>query len=853
MSARGASFSAVGGALWLCKLAGLLCLLATGSAFAGQPDASLAVASAKADVIVAADGTGQYTSIQEAISAAPMKTDPATPRWVIFVKAGTYRERVYVQRERGNIHVIGEDREKTVLVYNQHANLPGPDGKTIGTFRTPTLQIDGDGMIWENLTIANDAGKPGPRPDGPAVSQALALRADGDRLEFRGCRFLGWQDTILVNRGRHYFADCYIEGSVDFIFGAATSYFDRCRIHVVGDGYITAASTPKDTAHGLVFADCRITGAEGVKTYLGRPWRDFAKTVFLRTDMSVAVRPEGWHNWNKPQAEQTTCYAEFASTGLGANAATRVQWAKPLSADEAAVLTPGRVLGGTDGWNPAGGQHPVIVLVGDSTVGQSSGWGPGFRSLASDGAIVVNPAQNGRSSKSYRAEGHWDKALAFKGDYYLIQFGHNDQPGKGPERETDPETTYAENMARYVDEVRAIGGKPVLITSLTRRIFSRTDPARIESTLTPYAEAVKRVAREKQVPLIDLHAISREYCERLGPVETAKFNVPGREGSPDTTHLGPLGSIAFARLVVAELRVQVPELAPFLRGGREASLLTDVTYGEAGGEKLLLDASVPAGEGLHPVAILIHGGGWSGGDKRSVLPGSGADISPWFAPLTAAKFTWFSINYRLAPKHRWPAGFDDVQTAIRWVKAHAAEFKGDPTRIAIFGHSAGGHLACLAATLDDPSVRVQAVVGFAPVTNHEQDLPIRGGLSPSLQALLDRPKEPTPESLAVLREISPLNHVRAGLPPVLLIHGDADRTVPIQQSLDFQARLREHNVPCDLIVIPGGVHGLNGWLELAPDYQTRMVEWLRATLRVSELSASAAHAEARPATPTPST
>lgn len=309
-------------------------------------------AAPRADVIVAADGTGQYASLQEAISAAPMRTDPAAPRWVIFVKAGTYHERVYVQRERGNIHVIGEDRGKAVVVYGQHANLPGPDGKIIGTFRTPTVQIDGDGMIWENLTLANSAGEPGPRPDGPPVAQALALRVDGDRVVFRRCRFLGWQDTILVNRGRHYFEDCYIEGHVDFIFGAATAYFNRCHIHVLKTGYITAASTPKDQPHGFVFADGRITGADGVKTYLGRPWRDFARTVFLRTEMAECMRPEGWHNWNKPQAELTTFYAESGSTGPGASPATRVAWAKPLSDEQAAALTPEKVLGGADGWNP---------------------------------------------------------------------------------------------------------------------------------------------------------------------------------------------------------------------------------------------------------------------------------------------------------------------------------------------------------------------------------------------------------------------------------------------------------------------------------------------------------------------
>lgn len=315
--------------------------------------AMLQAAPPKPDVIVAADGSGQYTSLQEAISAAPMKTDPAAPRWVIFVKAGTYNERIYVQRERGHIRVIGEDTEKTVIAYNQHANLPGPDGKIIGTFRTPTVQVDGDGMIWENLTLANSAGESGKRPDGTTVGQALALRADGDRLEFRHCRFLGWQDTVLVNRGRHYFVDCYIEGSVDFIFGAATVYFDRCHIHALRDGFLTAASTPKGAPFGYVFADCKITGGEGVKTYLGRPWRVFAQTVFLRTEMSAAVRAEGWNNWNKPDAETTTFYAEFGSTGPGANPAARVPWAKPLTAAEAAALTPGKVLAGADGWNPA--------------------------------------------------------------------------------------------------------------------------------------------------------------------------------------------------------------------------------------------------------------------------------------------------------------------------------------------------------------------------------------------------------------------------------------------------------------------------------------------------------------------
>ncbi len=267
----------------------------------------------------------------------------------------------------------------------------------------------------------------------------------------------------------------------------------------------------------------------------------------------------------------------------------------------------------------------------------------------------------------------------------------------------------------------------------------------------------------------------------------------------------------------------------------DARLLTDIEYGRAGGESLRLDACVPEGAGPFPVTILVHGGGWSNGDKRGTdKPGSAADISPWFEPLTTAGFTWFSINYRLAPAHRWPACFEDVQTAIRWVKAHAAEYRGDPRRIALVGHSAGGHLVCLAAVLAQDDTRVQAVVGFAPVTDFEQELPIRGGLSTSLQNLHGRPKEVTPEALALLRETSPINHVKPGLPPFLLLHGDADKSVPYQQSLNFQARLKANGVSCDLITMPGAPHRLTGWSQFDPTYSDRMVAWLQKALAESK-------------------
>ncbi|MDP0498814.1 MAG: pectinesterase family protein [Verrucomicrobiota bacterium JB022] len=290
------------------------------------------------DAVVALDGSGDYTSIEDAIYGAREKVE-GEPRWIILVKPGVYRERVYVQRERGNIALIGEDVETTILVNDFSANLEDKDGEKIGTFRTQTMHLDGDGLIIENMTISNDAGR---------VGQALALRIDADQVVLRNCRLLGWQDTLLVNRGRHYFEDCYIEGAVDYIFGGATAVFKGCTLHSVGNGYITAASTPYDQEHGLVFIDCQITGAEGVQTYLGRPWRAHAQTTFINTEMSETVRPEGWHNWGKKQREETTRYAEYGSTGPGGDLTQRVDWAKQLKKREASKLTPAKIFGDWD-------------------------------------------------------------------------------------------------------------------------------------------------------------------------------------------------------------------------------------------------------------------------------------------------------------------------------------------------------------------------------------------------------------------------------------------------------------------------------------------------------------------------
>ncbi|HEY1921411.1 MAG TPA: alpha/beta hydrolase [Tepidisphaeraceae bacterium] len=251
----------------------------------------------------------------------------------------------------------------------------------------------------------------------------------------------------------------------------------------------------------------------------------------------------------------------------------------------------------------------------------------------------------------------------------------------------------------------------------------------------------------------------------------------------------------------------------------------DIEYEKAGDVSLKLDVNVPDGDGdgPFPVAILVHGGGWSTGDKAGLFH------IPTEA-LTKANFVWFSINYRLAPKYRWPACFEDTQTAIRWVKAHAAEYKGDPGRIGLMGYSAGGQLACLAACLADDSTRVQAVVGLAPPTDLELDLPQRGGLSASLQGLLDQPHEVTDDSRKELQAMSAINFVKAGLPPFLIMQGDADRSVPYQGSVNFIAKLRSVGVECEFITLKNGVHNIAKWPAADSGFEQKYCDWLSKKL-----------------------
>lgn len=265
-------------------------------------------------------------------------------------------------------------------------------------------------------------------------------------------------------------------------------------------------------------------------------------------------------------------------------------------------------------------------------------------------------------------------------------------------------------------------------------------------------------------------------------------------------------------------------LASAAFSGANAAVIAkaNLTYGEAGGKPLQLDLCLPDGSGPYPGVILVHGGGWIAGDKMG-------DTKPLLAPLTQAGFAWFSINYRLAPASRYPACLDDVYTAIRWVKAHAAEYHVDANRLALVGESAGGYLVEMAALEGGPDTRVNAVVPFFGPSDLLAQTKARGGLKRDLISLFGCTRlDPVTERM--LEDASPVNHVHAGLPPFLLLHGTADHVVPYDQSVTFRDRLSAVHVPCELVTIPDGTHAMGNWNHVAPRFKEQFIGWLKTEL-----------------------
>jgi pectinesterase len=305
---------------------------------------SVLVQSQDFDFTVAKDGSGDFQTVQEAFDAVP---DFRKNETRILLKPGVYKEKLVLAASKTNVMLIGEDPKTTVLTHDDFAQKKNRFGEEMGTTGSTSFFVFGDGFFAKNITFENSSGP---------VGQAVAVRVTADKVVFENCRFLGFQDTLYPqgDRSRQYYKDCYIEGTVDFIFGWSTAFFENCEIYSKGpSGYVTAASTNEGTPFGFVFLNCKLTGDSPVSSvYLGRPWRDFAQTVFINTEMGAHIKPEGWHNWSKPDAEKTAFYAEFNSTGQGASPSTRVGWSHQLSAVEAEKYTIQNVLSGADQWDP---------------------------------------------------------------------------------------------------------------------------------------------------------------------------------------------------------------------------------------------------------------------------------------------------------------------------------------------------------------------------------------------------------------------------------------------------------------------------------------------------------------------
>ncbi|AHM58497.1 pectin methylesterase [Flammeovirgaceae bacterium 311] len=293
------------------------------------------------DFVVAKDGSGDFAKVQEAIMAVPDFRKNTT---TIFIKSGVYKEKLILPASKTGVRMVGEDVHKTIITNDDFAQKKNRFGEEMGTTGSSGFFVFGDSFIAENITFENSAGP---------VGQAVAVRVDGDKVIFNNCRFLGNQDTLYPHgkESRQYYKNCYIEGTTDFIFGWSTAVFEGCEIFCKkGGNYITAASTEEGEPYGFVFLNCRITGnAPDDSYYLGRPWRPYAKTVFINSQLGDHIKPEGWHNWDKPDAEKTSFYAEYGSKGPGAAPQKRVSWSHQLSQQSLRDYSLNAIFGD---WNP---------------------------------------------------------------------------------------------------------------------------------------------------------------------------------------------------------------------------------------------------------------------------------------------------------------------------------------------------------------------------------------------------------------------------------------------------------------------------------------------------------------------
>ena len=333
----------------------------------------------KYDLVVAKDGSGDFFTVQEAINAVP---DFNSQEVTILIQPGVYKEKLIIPTTKTNIHMIAKTDGQSIITYDDYASKKAElTDRNKGTSGSASVYIFANNFEAEGIVFENSASNKTWEANKQGVGQAVAVLVAGDKVIFRRCKFLGHQDTLYAygrksdpktdkaleaskttmpqdQIARQYYEDCYIAGTVDYIFGWATAYFNRCEMHCLGNGYVTAAATPQGVEYGYIFNECKITVEPNVESYLGRPWRNYAQTIFLNCQME-GVRAEGWKAWmNKTtglDGTTTARYAEYNSRDLNGkklNTSKRVSWGKQLSKKEAAQYSAEKVLSGVDGWNP---------------------------------------------------------------------------------------------------------------------------------------------------------------------------------------------------------------------------------------------------------------------------------------------------------------------------------------------------------------------------------------------------------------------------------------------------------------------------------------------------------------------
>lgn len=287
-------------------------------------------------IVVDHAGSGHFRTISEAVEVCRAFMDYHK---VIYIKKGTYSEKIVIPSWLTNVELCGENPETTVITHNDHANMVYPNTTLkISTFRTYTLKIEGSDITIKNLTVENNA---------PQLGQAVALHTEGDRITLVNCRLLGNQDTVYtgVAGTRVVFNKCHIEGTTDFIFGPSTAWFEECTIHSKRNSYITAASTPQGIRYGYIFNRCKLTADAGVnKVYLGRPWRPYAYTLFMNCELGSHIVPAGWKEWSNKENVSATTYLEYKNYGPGAETGKRISWSRQLTDKEAKEVTIGNVM-----------------------------------------------------------------------------------------------------------------------------------------------------------------------------------------------------------------------------------------------------------------------------------------------------------------------------------------------------------------------------------------------------------------------------------------------------------------------------------------------------------------------------